>query len=192
MKNREIETRIALNTDIEGVLNLQSRYLFANMSEEARKQGFVTTPFTITQLKDVIAANGLFIAVHHGEIVGYAFAGDWSYFNQWPIFPLMVSRFPMLNYKDWRITTENSFQYGPVCLDLAYRSRGLLNQLFETMRLAWVKKYPLSITFINQVNERSTQAHTRKLGWEIIDKFTFNGNNYLGLAFEMKKSVLIS
>ena len=190
MRNLEIETRIATNADIEGVLNLQSRYLFANMSEEARKNGFVTTPFTISQLEDVIAANGLFIAADHDEIVGYAFAGDWSYFSQWPIFPFMVSRFPMLEYKVWEITAENSFQYGPVCIDLAYRSRGLLNQLFETMRLRWVKKYPLSITFINQVNERSTQAHTRKLGWEIIDEFTFNGNEYFGLALEMEKSVL--
>ena len=88
------------------------------------------------------------------------------------------------------ITTDNSFQYGPVCLDMAYRSRGLLNRLFETMRLEWAKKYPLSVTFINQVNERSTQAHIRKLGWEIIDRFTFNGNKYYGLIFEMSKSVL--
>jgi len=58
------------------------------------------------------------------------------------------------------------------------------------MRIEFYKKYPISITFINKVNAISEKAHTKKLGWEIIDEFEFNNNNYIQLAFDMKNSVL--
>jgi len=102
----------------------------------------------------------------------------------------MITRFPLLSFNDWEITTVNSFQYGPVCIAHRHRGKTVLAQLFETMRLQLVKQYPLSITFINKVNQPSLKAHTKKLGWEVIDEFEFNGNTYLGLAFEMDKSVL--
>lgn len=185
-----IQTRRAKVQDISGVIELQSLYLYANLSEKERTAGFVTTPFTQEQIRQIVQSDGLFIAEDNGKIIAYAYAGDWTYFAQWPIFPFMTARFPQLHFKDWNITTENSFQYGPVCIDLPNRGKGLLNQLFEEMRLAWVEKYPLSITFINQVNQPSIKAHTQKLGWEIIDDFNFNNKQYYGLAFDMKRSVI--
>ncbi len=182
--------RKATPDDIPGVEKLQSQYLFANLSETERKKGFVTTPFTREQLQDIVSREGLFIAVDNNDIIAYVFAGSWSYFEQWPIFPYMTARFPDLTYNDWEITTKNSFQYGPICIHEKYRGTGLINEIFEEMRLSLMEKYPLSITFINQTNTRSVKAHTHKLGWEIIDEFTFNGNDYFGLGFEMKNSVL--
>ena len=185
------KTRIATTSDIDGILSLQDKYLYRNLNEEERKKGFVTTPFTVPQLEEIIRQKGLFVAENeNNKIIAYAFGGSWEYFEQWEIFNFMVSRFPKLSFKDYTITTENSFQYGPVCIDEKYRGKGLLNLLFEEMRIELFKRYPISITFINKVNIVSEMAHTKKLGWEIIDEFEFNDNNYIGLAIEMKDSVL--
>ena len=54
------------------------------------------------------------------------------------------------------------------------------------MRKNMVQHYPLSITFINKVNNRSVKAHTKKLAWTIIDEFDFNQNTYYSLAYDMK------
>lgn len=186
-----IKTRIANNDDIDGVLALQERYLYRNLSESERQKGFVTTPFTVSQLEAIIELNGLFIAENESDnVIAYAFAGSWKYFEQWEIFNFMVSRFPQLSFNGNKITTENSFQYGPVCIDEKYRGKGLLNQIFEEMRLEFCKKYPISITFINKINAISTAAHIKKLGWEIIDEFQLNNNTYIVLVLDMKKSVL--
>lgn len=185
-----IKTRIGNESDIEGVLLLQEKNLYSNLSKEERKNGFVTTPFTKNQIKEIIMQTGLFVAEKDQEIVAYVYAGDWEYFKQWDIFNFMVSRFPGLSFKGKSITTKNSFQYGPICIDTSYRGRGLLNSIFEEMRLEFLKKYPISITFINKINKISEKAHTKKLGWEIIDEFIFNENEYLGLAFDMNVSVL--
>jgi hypothetical protein len=103
----------------------------------------------------------------------------------------MLSRFPNLSFQEKEITSTNSFQYGPVCIAFEYRGTGLLNLIFEEMRLEFSKKYPISVTFINKVNIISEKAHTKKLGWEIIDEFEFNDNTYIGLALDMHQSVLI-
>jgi|SRR5690625_642526 len=184
-------TTPATPTDIPGVLELQEKYLYRNMTEQERKEGFVTTPFTQQQIEDILKEKGLFVAKNKAdEVVAYIFAASWKYFEQWEIFNYMVSRFPEMSFGGREITTENSFQYGPVCIDKKYRGQGLFNQLFEEMRLEFVKRYPISVTFINKINEISTAAHTRKLGWEVIDEFEFKENQYLTLALDMTVSVL--
>ncbi|MBK5212828.1 MAG: GNAT family acetyltransferase [Flavobacteriaceae bacterium] len=186
-----ITTRIGAKNDIDGILFLQEKYLYRNLTEIERKDGFVTTPFTVDQIEEIIDQNGVFVAENErAAIIAYAFAGSWKYFEQWEIFNFMVSRFPKLSFNGNNITTTNSFQYGPVCIDKAYRGKGVLNLIFEEMRLEFIKKYPISVTFINKVNVISEKAHTKKLGWEIIDEFEFNNNTYIGLAFAMKNSVL--
>ncbi|MES2418055.1 MAG: GNAT family acetyltransferase [Bacteroidota bacterium] len=180
----------ATPADIDGVLDLQRKYLVSNLTLPAQKDGFVTTPFTIEQIEQVMLEDGLFIAKHENEVVAYIFAGSWAYFNQWPIFPLMTKRFANLTFKNTSISVHNSFQYGPICIDKAYRGTGLLNKIFEYMRLNLQPKYPISITFINKINGRSIKAHTEKLKWATIDEFEFNGNHFLMLAFDMNISVL--
>ena len=186
-----IKTRIGNSNDINGILSLQERNLYSNLNEAERKNGFVTTPFTVSQIEEIIKQNGIFIAENEKDgIIAYAFAGSWEYFKQWEIFNFMVSRFPKLSFNGNKITTENSFQYGPVCIDKKYRGNGLLNLIFEEMRIEFYKKYPISVTFINKVNVISEVAHTKKLGWKILGEFEFNNNTYIELAFDMKNSVL--
>jgi|SRR5690554_1885123 len=185
-----IKCKIGTGSDIEGVLSLQEKYLFRNMSEQERKRGFVTTPFTKSQIQEVIKQNGLFVALNDkDEIIAYVFAADWEYFEQWEIFNYMVSRFPQISFHGSEITTKNTFQYGPICIDIPYRGKGVMSLLMEEMRVEFLKRFPISITFINQINEVSTRAH-KKIGWEIVDSFEFNDNKYIALGLDMHKSVL--
>lgn len=184
-----IKTRFAKLGDIPAMLELQQQNLYSELTDLEREAGFVTTPFTLPQIEDIISKEGLFISEIDSRLIAYAFAGTWDYFDQWPIFPFMTSRFPQLTYKNFDISREKSFQYGPVCVEKSYRGKQVFNHVFEEMRLHWLEKYPLSITFINQINSRSCRAH-QKIGWDIIDEFDFNGNRYYSLAFDMRHSVI--
>ena len=182
--------RNATIDDVEGVLTLQAKYLLANTPEDERENGFVTTPFTVEQIENIIAQNGLFIARIENKVVAYAFAGSWEYFSQWAIFPFMATRLNNYSVENKEVTTENSFQYGPICIDVDFRGSGLFQQLFEAMRIAMGKHYPIGITFINKINKRSYEAHTKKLKMKVVDEFTFINNNFYGLAFDTKVSVI--
>lgn len=180
-----IQLEIAKLSDIEGVLALQKLYLVTNLTEEEKKSGFVTTPFSFEQLTYVIQNEELFIAKDNNIIIAYIFAGGWNFFSQYPIFEYMISLFPELKFLDFEINSTDSFQYGPVCIDKKYRGKGLINLLFEFMRIRVVKKYPLSLTFINKTNIPSYKAHTEKLKWTVIGEFKFNQNSYYILAYDM-------
>jgi hypothetical protein len=188
MKNIQLE-QATLN-DIEGVLDLQKLYLVSNLSEEEKKAGFVTTPFSVDQLTFVINNGGLFLAKDNAKTIAYIFAESWGFFSQYPIFEHMIRLFPKLSFLDFGINTTNSFQYGPICIDKEYRGKGLINSLFEFMRIHIEKRYPLAVTFINKTNAPSLKAHTEKLKWTVIGDFEFNNNNYFILAYEMNKTAL--
>ncbi len=177
-------TRNANTADIPGILIIQSKNLYSNLSEaDRRTYGFVTTPFEISQLQTLIDQDGAFVAEVNGTIVGYAFAASWEYFSQWPIFPYMVSRFPEIKpFHGQTITDQNSFQYGPVCIDRTHRGTGIFPALFKTMCDGMTDRYPIGYTFINKQNATSIASH-QKLKLQVMDEFEFNGNSFYGLAF---------
>ena len=179
----------AILQDIPEIIRLQGLYLVDNLPLNERSQGFVTTPFTTGQIEYVISQKGLFVAKEGNTLAAYTFTGDWKFFSQWPIFAYMISRFPNLHFNGIPLTVENSFQYGPVCIDIPFRNQGLLLQLFETMRLELAEKFPVGVTFINKLNERSFNAHVKKLKWTVVDEFQFNNKDYWGLAYDMKVKI---
>lgn len=179
--------RIGTERDIDGILALQSQNLYANLSAAELAGGFVTTPFTPELIRLLLAQTGVFVAEIDRQIVGYMLAGDWNFFSQWEIFRVMTSRLPALKFQGMKIEVERSFQYGPVCIDRTLRGGGILPELFAKMRTSFSPKFPIGVTFINQLNQRSLMAHTRKLDLEIIDEFELNGNSFYTLAFSTTK-----
>ena len=184
-----IKFKIATLDDIDGVLALQELYLVSNLSEEEKAGGFVTTPFTIAQLTEVIDAQNLFVAKDNEKIIAYIFARSWDFFSHWPIFYYMISLLPELKFLDFKCTTSNSFQYGPISIHKDYRGKGLIIPFFEFMRIHMKNKFPLALTFINKTNLPSRKAHTEKLKWNIIADFQFNNNEYYILAYNMNQNV---
>ncbi len=183
-------SRLATKDDIQGILTLQDINLFANLTVSEKENGFVTTPFTITQLEDLLNEQGLFVTKGNGKILGYTMAASWQYFSQWPIFPFMISRLSGADFNGITISDQNTFEYGPICIDASLRGTDAFPRLFEAMRIEFSSQYPVGITFINQVNERSYKAHTKKLGMVVVDKFEFSDRNYYALAFDTTQSVL--
>lgn len=179
--------RIGTERDIDGIIALQSQNLYANLSAAELAGGFVTTPFTPELIRLLFAQTGVFVAEIDSKIVGYVLAGDWEFFLQWEIFRVMTSRLPALQFQGMNIDVERSFQYGPVCIDRRLRGSGILPDLFAKMRTSFAPKFPIGVTFINQLNQRSLMAHTRKLDLEIIDEFESNGNSFYTLAFSTTK-----
>ncbi len=180
--------RTALEYDINGILDLQSRNLYSNLSPSELAGGFVTTPFTPDLLRQLLIQNGVFVVENESNIQGYLLAGNWKFFAQWEIFKVMISRLPNLRFQDREITVNNSFQYGPICIDLSIRGSEVFSQLFESMKSSFAPKFPIGVTFINKLNQRSFAAHTRKLNLEIVDEFEFNGNTFYTLAFSTANS----
>ncbi|TGD79533.1 GNAT family N-acetyltransferase [Hymenobacter wooponensis] len=180
-----MQLQLADLADIDGVLNLHQKYQIDTILEEDKKDGFVTTSFTREQLTRLIQEEqGLFIAKHEDTVVAYVMSASWQFWAAWPIFARMIEDLPTLEFAGQRLSVENSYQYGPVCVDKAYRGSGLLEAIFDFAREQMAARYPVLVTFINQINTRSYAAHTQKLGLVVIAEFDFNNNHYLELAYD--------
>lgn len=176
--------------DIPGVLKLHGKYQIDTIPEEDKKDGFVTTSFTKELLSELIRKEkGLFIAKENEEIIAYVMSASWDFWSQWPLFQHMISELPRLSYLNQTLSKKNSYQYGPVCVDKRFRGTGTLELIYDFARRKMAERYPILITFVNKINPRSVEAHTRKLGLEIIHEFEFNGNQYLEMAYDTSKKV---
>jgi hypothetical protein len=183
--------KIAKTEDIEGILKLHNKYQINHIKEEDKKDGFVTTPFTKEQLKDIIQKEqGIFIAIKDNKVVGYVMSASWKYWSAWPMFEFMMKDLPTLSYLGQTLTIDNSYQYGPVCIDKSVRGTGLLEKLFDFALESMSKRYPILVTFVNKINPRSYEAHKRKLGLDTIQEFEFNGNQYYEMVYDTSKRVL--
>lgn len=181
--------RNATITDIPNIEELQKRYHVSFIHEEEKKNGFVTTLFTREQLAELIEQeDGISLACDGEKVVGYAMAGSWSFWSKWPLFQHMIADLPNTEYLGQTLSTENSYQYGPVCIDMDYRGQGVLQDLFTHSTRQMSRRYPILITFINHVNTRSFAAHTKKVGLDVIKDFTFNGNNYYELGYDTARA----
>lgn len=184
-----MEYRNAAIGDIYGVSQLQKKYHILTISEEDKPDGFVTTLFSDDQFKELIEKErGLAIACDGDKVVAYAMAASWQYWSAWPLFQHMINDLPNTKYHDTLLSTENSYQYGPICIDKQYRGTQVLPNLFEFSRLQMKDRYPILITFINQINSRSYRAHVDKLGLEVIKTFDFNNNHYYELGYDTSKT----
>jgi hypothetical protein len=65
----------------------------------------------------------------------------------------------------------------------------VLEAIFDFAREAMAKRYPILVTFINKINPRSYEAHTRKLGLEVIQEFSYNNNNYYELVYDTSRKI---
>jgi predicted GNAT family N-acyltransferase len=183
MNNTTIRLKKADLSDIDDVLKLHYRYQIDSIAEEDMADGFVTTPFTKQQMVDLInKENGLFIATKDGAIVAYVMAASWGFWSSWPLFEFMIKELPDLKYYGQTLNVENSYQYGPVCIDKSVRGTGVLEEIFEFAKHKMSERFPILVTFVNKTNERSFQAHKRKLRLSVIHGFEFNSNNYYEMA----------
>lgn len=184
----QYSTRNATEADIPQLLALQSKFHISAVPEAARANGFVTTLLTPAQLQELIAMQGLMLCEEEatGALCGYVVAASWEWLSQWPIFKYMAEELPEFMFEGITVLAQNSFQYGPICIDEAYRGTAVLPALYHAVRTNAALAYPVAVTFINQKNERSFAAHTKKLGLQVIDTFQFNDNQYYRLAFRME------
>jgi hypothetical protein len=183
-----MQYRNATLEDIPGVAKLQQKYHISTINEEDKPDGFVTTLFTEEQFKDLIQIeNGLAVACDADKVVAYVMAASWQYWAQWPLFQYMIKGLPDIEYLGQTLSTENSYQYGPICIDKDYRGSEVLPNIFEFSRIQMKKRYPILITFINKINHRSYNAHVNKLGLDVIKTFEFNNNQYYELGYDTSK-----
>lgn len=179
--------RQATLDDLDNIKTLHARYQLQTISEEDKQDGFVTTAFSDEQWQHVIEVEqSMCIAVNQGKVVGYVIGASWQFFAAWPLFAHMIDHLAEKSLEGNTLNTDNSYQYGPVCIAKEFRNTGLFESLFSFSQTLMSKKYPYMVTFINKANGRSFAAHQKKTPLEVVSEFEFKGQYFYELATTTK------
>lgn len=185
--HEKFEIRLATSEEIPLVKALLERYHTKNLQTgKERANGFVTTDMTERQLETLlIVENGVAVAFERstGTLAGLLLGASWQFLSDWPMFVHMAGLLPEHRHEGKKLSPENCYQYGPICIAEEYRGEGVGEALADLQRKVFGERYPISATFVNLKNQRSLSFHER-YGWKHAGEFSFNGNGYYLLTID--------
>ncbi len=179
----KIVYRRATPEDYPSILALHHSNLRDILTEAQRKDGFLSMPVTVEQIAAANEDLAVIVADRDGSILGELFATTNEQAAQFPLLRRMMELYDTTLFMGKPLSEYRTFLYGPVCVAREARGTGVLESLFREMLRHFAGRYEVGTLFIDKMNERSIQAHTRKLGMQVLRPFDFAGRSYLLLAF---------
>ncbi|HEY7316961.1 MAG TPA: N-acetyltransferase [Candidatus Binatia bacterium] len=178
--------RRAQPRDYSDILRLQSENFIGNLAEEQRSEGFLSAEFSPIQVAKLAEDLGTTIATVDTQLAGFLCAFRNQFDHGSPVVAKMLDAYPLVRFEGQPLSSYNSYVYGPVCIDRAYRRRGLLRGLYKTQKQEIAGLFDVGVAFVSRSNPHSLSAHIAGLGMTEVGDFELKGNVYVILAFRVK------
>lgn len=177
--------RRAIPPDYAAIGQLNSANYIANLSEDERRDGFLSAVFSLEQTAAMAEDLGTTVAIVEGELVGFlcAFRNDFDHGS--PVVAKMIESYERLSFQGKRLDTYQSYAYGPVCIDRAHRRKGLLRGLFQEQKRELTGRFEIGVALIARTNRHSLDAHIHGLGMVDVGSFEVGGNAFATVAFRV-------
>ena len=175
-------------SELQAIKALMARYQRDTNPQEDSAGGLVIANLTYQQFEHLtVKRKGVTLAKdENGTVKAFALAAGWDYWMQVPIMKRMTEVLPDMPFEGTALDETNTYQYGPVCVDVSVRGTGVFEGIFKAYLKQFEDQYPVMVTFINQINGRSYAAHTKKAHMTEIGTFDFNDNQYWMMAIKTR------
>jgi len=181
----DVEYRRALLHDYPAILRLNSANFITNLSENERADGFLSAVFTLEQTAAMAEDLGTTVIIVDGVLAGFlcAFRNDFDHGS--PVVAKMIESYDRMRFEGKLLSNYNTYAYGPVCIDRAYRRQGLLRGLYEAQKKELAGQFEVGVALIARSNPHSMQAHVAGLGMTEVGDFEVNGDIFATVAFRV-------
>ena len=177
--------RRATPQDYSAIFSLQRANYIANLSEEERKQGFLSAQFTPEQVAVMAEDLGITVAVVGDDAAGFVCAFRREFDTGSPVIAKMLESYDLFEFEGELLSRYRSYLYGPVCIGRPYRGRGLLRGLYHAQIAELAGQFEVGTAFVARNNPHSLAAHVSGLGMTLVGDFEVKGNLYALLAFRV-------
>lgn len=180
--------RRAESADFESLVSLQNSNLASNLSDDQRRDGFLSVSFSAKQFADMNDDLCVVVGTQEKVVKAFLCASTVEFNKPFALPKTMIDRFPQAIYdskplSDWLVCIA-----GPVCIDAALRGQGVLEMLYDCFYDIAPPQYELATVFVSADNTRSIRAH-EKLGMRIVDEFDFNTRRHVIMAGKIKRQL---
>lgn len=156
---------LARESDLDGIVELQAANQISN-------GGTLSASFSRSQLQVMMRDMPLFVARRDHRVVGFLLCATSETIADVPIIVAALDSYPG--------RARDAYVYGPVCIDVEERGKGLAQALFERLRRELPGRE--GVLFIRGDNEASIRAH-RRMGIREVSRFSFGGVEHLVLSY---------
>jgi hypothetical protein len=171
--------------DYSAILRLRSENFIGNLSPEERKEGFLSDEFTSRQVAELAEDLGTTVASVGGAVVAFLCAYRREFDHGSPVITKMLESYERVEFEGKALSSYNSYIYGPVCIDRAYRRRRVLRGLYEAQKRELAGRFEVGVAFVSRSNPHSLKAHVAGLGMTEAGDFELNRNVYVILVFRV-------
>ena len=165
------------------MLPLQEANLIDNLTLEQRRAGYLSARFSEEQFARMNRDAAIAVAEDGGRIVGYACSAEVGYSRQFPILAAMIATFDRVTFLGNVLADTRVAIYGPACVDLAFRGRGVFRELINKLKQHLAGRFEVAVAFVAKANSHSLAAHVDGLGMTIIGDYAFESGRYWIVAF---------
>jgi ribosomal protein S18 acetylase RimI-like enzyme len=154
--------------ELLGLKQLQTNNLRRLIGEEeAMKEGFVTSEYTIELLQQMHEVHPSIIVKEGEEVVGYTIVTNKVVYGAHPELDHLFNTLDATEYKGVPLKNSNYIMIGQVCVAKAHRGQGWVPKMYAYYKKLHSKEYTYLVTDISQANKRSIRMH-QKIGFETI------------------------
>lgn len=160
--------------ELRQILSLQKNNLAEGISsEEKEKEGFVTLVHDFELLRAMNAICPHIIAIENNKVIGYALCMHPSFGNEMDLLKPMFSE--LQKTVD---ATSPWIVMGQICIDKAFRKKGIFRRLYEELLVAIQPQFTTIITEVDATNKRSLAAHYA-IGFTLVSTYTADAKEWV-------------
>ncbi len=162
--NPNINIRLATLQDLQGVLALHEKYLYQNLSDPEKQNGFIKVRYSEDDLRKIIVAQEIVVAIYEYKIVGYFLVGKKSDSPN-----LLHQKNRASRLANEMVIPFDKVGYGcQICLDMNYRNLGLSRPMVDVLIENVNDKYKILLSTISPENKISIMNST-SVGWHPLN-----------------------
>lgn len=163
------------NAELKQILDLQQNNLPTSISKtELQVEGFVTVHHDLAILTAMNAPYPHIIAKDKDKVIGYTLVMLRKFEQDIPVLVPMFEQINAIEYRGVLLAMTNYFVMGQVCIQKAYRGKGIFQGLYDHLKKRMSPHFQYVITEVSERNPRSMRAH-EKVGFQTILKYVEGG-----------------
>lgn len=158
--------------DLQGILALQKQNLAEHLpADEIQQQGFVTVHHTLADLERMHLLEPSVIAKEGEKVISYVLSMTLEARHHIPVLQPMFDMFHSISHDGHPLLSYPFIMVGQVCVDKAFRGKGVFENTYKAFRDQFRSRYPFSLTEIADRNSRSMRAHER-IGFNTLHSYS--------------------
>lgn len=134
------------------------------LDERRNGEGFIVSRMNEAQLTAINRGIGILVAEQENQLAGFVCLMPADVQPRPPVVDAMLATLATQSFAGRALSEQRVFLYGPVCLDAAWRGKGVLKRLYAAVKAHTSHDYDVGALFIDDDNPHSLAAHVQGLG----------------------------